>query len=347
MQAGHSSTTSYRVTIGGRTLRQPESDGLESMVIEDHVDMVESATFRLGGTEKQPEWNLKIGDPVKVEAGEGNVVLFQGEIIAVEPSWGSDGLATYNVRALDNAHRLSRGRKTRFFEKKKDSEIAQTVGSESKLSVEVDETPEVHEYTLQRNESNLTFLKRLAARNNFQLTVDENKLIFKKASTSGGPVTLQMGGEGANIRSVRMSFNSMEQVKEVIVRGWDIREKKEIVGKASTGDIENIGGGEVGASSAAGKFGDSTAYITDVPVSSQAQANELAKAELNRMARQFAKGSCTVEGNDKLRAGQVVEFKGLSGQHNGKYYIISTRHMITAKSGYVTEVTFCSNSYGS
>lgn len=343
MQSGHSSTTSYQVTIGGRTLKQPEKDGLESMVIEDHVDMVESATFRLGGSEKQPEWDVKIGDPVEVKMGEGSVVLFKGEVIAVEPSWGADGLATYSIRALDNAHRLSRGRKTRFFEKKKDSEIAQTVGSESKLSVEVDETQETHDYTLQRNESNLTFLKRLAARNNFQVTVDEGKLIFKKAATSGGGNALEMG---KNIRSVRMSFNSMEQVKEVVVRGWDIREKKEIVGKASTGDIETIGGGEVGATSSAGKFGDSTAYITDVPVASQAQANEVAKAELNRLARQFAKGSCTVEGNDKLRAGQVVDFKGLSKQHNGKYYIISTRHMISANSGYITEVTFCSNSYG-
>lgn len=346
MSDTHSTTTSYKVTINGKELRQPDGKGVESLTMEDHVDMVESLTLKLGGAENQPEWEINIGDPVEVKMGEGSVLLFKGEVIAVEPSWSVDGLASYTVRALDHAHRLSRGRKTRFFENKKDDEIAKTVGSESNLSVETDPTTETHAYTLQRNESNLTFLKRLAARNNFQVTVDEGKLIFKKAATSGGATSIEMGGQQKQVRSMRMSFNSMDQVKEVVVRGWDIREKKEIVGKASIGDIETIGGGSVGASTSSSKFGDSTAYITDVPVSSQAQANELAKSEMNRLARQFAKGSCTVEGNDKLRAGTVVEFKGLSKQHNGKYYIVSSRHIITPNSGYVTEISFCSNSYG-
>jgi len=340
----HSTTTSYQVTIGGQTLRQPDNDGLESMVIEDHVDMVESMTLRLGGSEKTPEWKPKIGDPVEVKMGSGSVLLFKGEVIAVEPNWTVDGLAHYTIRALDHAHRLSRGRKTRFFENKKDSEIAQTVGSESNLSVEVDQTTEVHPYTLQRNESNLTFLKRLAARNNFQVTVDEGKLIFKKAAFSGSATQIEMG---KNLRSLRMGFNSMDQVKKVVVRGWDIREKKEIVGTAEVGDIESIGGGSVGASNSSDKFGDHTAYITDVPVSSQSQATEVAKAEMNRLARQFGKGSCTVEGNDALRAGTVVEFKGLSSPYDGKYYIVSTRHIISSTSGYLTELSFCSNSFGS
>lgn len=334
---------SFEVKIGGTTIKQQDGKQLENMVVEDHVDMVESAIIRLGGAEGQPEWNVNIGDEVEIKTGEGNSVLFKGEVIGIEPSWSIDGLANLSVRALDKSHRLARGRKTRFFEKKKDSDIAQSVGSEAGLQVDADATQEVHDYTLQRNESDLTFLKRLAARNNFQLAVDEGKLIFKKAATSGGATTVKMGG---NLRSLRMAYNSMDQVKEVIVRGWDIREKKEIVGKATTGDIEAIGGGQVGSSVASGKFGDSTAYITDVPVSSQAQANELAKSELNRLARQFAKGSCTVEGSDKLRAGTVVKFEGLPNQHNGNFYIISSRHIVTPNSGYLTEISFCSNSFG-
>jgi phage protein D len=344
MATEHNSTTSYEVKIGGKTLNQPTNDGVESLVIEDHVDMVESMTLKLGGAEQQPTWDFKIGDTVEVKMGTGSCTLFKGEVVAVEPSWTQDGLATYTIRALDQAQRLARGRKTRFFENKKDSEIAQTVGSDAQMSVEADETTEVHPYTLQRNESNLTFLKRLAARNNFQVTVDEGKLLFKRANTQSGATNIKMG---ENLRSVKMAFNSMDQVKEVIVRGWDIREKKEIVGKASAGNIEKIGGGSDGSSLSSGLFGDSTAYITDVPVSSQAQADEVAKSEMNRLARQFAKGSCTVEGNDALRAGTTVKMDGLSSQHNGTYYIISSRHMVTPDSGYITEITFCSNTYGS
>ncbi len=338
------SATSYKVTVGGRTFTQPENDGLEQLVLEDHVDMVSYLSVRIGGSEGQPEWGIKIGDPVEVKLGEGEALLFKGEVTALEPNWGQEGVASLTIRALDNTHRLGRGRKTRWFKDKKDSEIAQTVGAECGLSVEVDETQEVQPYTLQRNESNLGFLKRLAARNNHLLSVDEGKLIFKKASLNGSGATLTMGKD---IRGIRMQYNSQEQVTKVVVRGWDIREKKEIVGTATVGDIETIGGGQKGAELANSKFGESVAYITDVPVGSQAEATALAKSEMNRLARQFCHGTCTADGSDKLRAGANVTVAGLSKGHNGAFFIVSSRHVISPTAGYQTEFQFISNTMGS
>ncbi len=337
------SATSYKIVLGSQTLTQPEGDGVESIVVEDHVDMVEMLTLRLSGVEGTPKWEAEIGQTVEVQMGSGSRTLFKGEITAMEPSWGADGIATLTVRGLDNAHRLARGRKTRTFEKKKDSDIAKTVGGEANLSVKCDPTPETHDYVLQRNESNLTFLKRLAARNNFQVTVDEGTLHFKKASLSTTPKKIEMG---KNLRSLRMNFNSQDQVTKVIVRGWDIRQKKEIVGTASAGDIETIGGGQAGAKLSESKFGEQIAYITDVPIASQSMANDVAKAELNRLARQFARGTCIVDGDDALYAGAIVEFTGLQMPHNGKYYIVSTRHVISPSSGYTTELSFCGNTLG-
>lgn len=343
MAASTRSAPSYKITLGSQTFTQPENDGVESIVVEDHVDMVEMLTLRISGVEGTPTWQAEIGQQVEVKLGKGDRVLFKGEVTALEPSWGVDGICTLTIRALDNAHRLARGRKTRTFDKKKDSDIATTVGGESNLSVQTDPTTEVHDYTLQRNESNLTFLKRLAARNNFQVTVDEGTLYFKKAnlSTAAKKITT-----GKNLRSLRMNFNSQEQVTKVVVRGWDIRQKKEIVGTASSGDIETIGGGQAGAKLSESKFGEQVAYITDVPVSSQAMATDVAKAELNRLARQFARGTCIVDGDDGLFAGGIVEFEGLQMPHNGKYYIVSTRHVISATSGYTTEFAFCGNTLG-
>lgn len=343
MAASTRSAVSYKITLGSQTLTQPESDGVESIVVEDHVDMVEMLTLRLSGVEGTPKWQAEIGQTVEVKMGEGGRVLFKGEITALEPNWGMDGISTLTIRALDNAHRLARGRKTRTFDKKKDSDIAQSVGAESGLSVKADPTSETHDYVLQRNESNLTFLKRLAARNNFQVTVDEGTLYFKKANVSTTPTKITMG---KNLRSLRMNFNSQDQVTKVIVRGWDIRQKKEIVGTASASDVEAIGGGQAGAKLSESKFGEQIAYITDVPIASQAMATEVAKAELNRLARQFARGTCIVDGDDKLYAGAVVEFEGLQMPHNGKYYIVSTRHVVSPSSGYTTELAFCGNTLG-
>jgi len=339
------SATSYLVTIGSREFKQTEKDGMAMLAIEDHVDLVQMLTLRVGGGEGRPSWDLKIGDPVEAKVGEGKEAIFVGEVTALEPSFQVDGVSSMTVRAMDNTHRLGRGRKTRFWENMKDSDVVQEVGAESGLAVDTDATTEVLPYILQRNESNVAFLKRLAARNNYVLRVDPagKKLLFKKASFQGKTTTVTMGKD---LRSMRMAFNSSDQVQKVVVRGWDPSKKEEIVGEATSGDITAIGGGAKGADASA-CFGDSTAYVTDVPVSSQSMAKDIAKAELERLARGFCRGSAIIQGNDQVRAGTMVEFSGLPSGQNGTFFVLATRHVISGRTGYTTELTFCSNTMGS
>ncbi len=340
----HSSVPSYEITVGESSFSQPEGDGLQSVVIEDHVDMVTMFTMRLGGAEGRPEWGFNIGDAVEAKVGDGNVVLFKGAITALEPAFTMEGGASLTIRALDAIHILGRGRKTRYWEDVKDSDIVDEVGAECKVDTDIEATTESMSYVLQRNESNIAFLKRLAARNNYVLRVDEGVLTFKANQYSGEENTVTLGG---NMRSLRISFNTTSQVSDVVVRGWDISSKEEVVGEASYADITQIGEGDIGSMVADAMFGQSIAYITDVPVSSQTQANDIALAEMERLARQFARGTGTVHGNDLVRAGSVVDLQGINAPFNGKYYVLASRHIISPRTGYTTEFTICSNSFGS
>jgi phage protein D len=339
-EGARSSATSYEVDIGGTVLTQTTKDGLEMLVFEDHVDMVNMLTVKVGGAETQPAWTFAIGDAVTAKLAD--VEVFSGEIVALEPGFQIEGVASITMRCMDKSHRLGRGRKTRFWEDLKDSDVAQEVGGECGLSVEADATGDNQPYILQRNESNIAFLKRLAARNNFQVRVKDDKLIFVKASFQGTAIDVEMG---ENLRSIRFSYNSMDQVQQVVVRGWDPATKEEVVGTATSSDVTKIGGGELGVELAS-QFGDSTAYITDVPVSSQAIANEVAKAEMERLARQFCRGTCSIQGNVAVRAGGMLKLGGLADGLNGNVYVLATRHMISRRSGYSTEITFCSNTQG-
>lgn len=335
---------SFEVKVGSQTFTQSEPKGLQSLVVEDHMDMVDMLTLEVGGAAGNPDWNFKIGDEVQAKAGTGSGILFKGNITAIEPGFSGGGIASMRVRALDPVAKLGRGRKTRFWENVKDSDIVKEVGAECGLSVKTDPTDQTRAYVLQRNENNVAFLKRLAAQNNFTLRVEETTLEFKKNQYSGEDIEIEMG---KNLGSVKMNFNSAEQVSQVQVRGWDIMAKKEIVGTASSSEVTSVGGGSLGASSSTSAFGESIAYITDVPVTSQEAANQIAKAEMERIARQFAKGSGSIQGNDKVRAGARVKLKGLSSPQDGTYFIVSSRHLVNVKSGYVTEFTFCSNTFGS
>ncbi|MDP6931318.1 MAG: contractile injection system protein, VgrG/Pvc8 family [Myxococcota bacterium] len=343
MKESHSSATSYEVTVGSASFEQPENDGLEMLVVEDHVDMVDLFTMRVGGAEGQPTWGFSVGDTVEAKVGQGTSTIFRGEVTALEPAFQVDGGAKMVIRSLDHMHRLGRGRKTRFWEDMKDSDVVSEVGAECGLSVSADATDETLPYILQRNESNVAFLKRLAARNNFLLRVEGESLVFKKVSFEGSSVDIGMGDK---LRSLRFTLNSVDQVQQVIVRGWDITKKEAIVGKATCDEITSIGGGKIGASVVTSAFSESTAYVTDVPVSSQGLANLIAKSEIERLCRQFCRGTCVIKGNDLVRAGTMVSFSGLPTDYNGSFYVVSSRHIVSQRTGYSTEFKFCSNTYG-
>lgn len=99
-----------------------------------------------------------------------------------------------------------------------------------------------------------------------------------------------------------------EQVDEVIVRGWDPKEKKEIVGKAESGnlypDIEESKDGKTWASD----FGRGKKIIVDEPVVSQSEADVLASARLDEVSGAFvdAEGTATrrpdIKGRSKSQA---------------------------------------------
>jgi phage protein D len=339
-----SSAAGFEVSVNGQTFTQAgEEGGVQLLVIEDHVDMTDMLTIRMGGTKGQPKWDWKIGDEVEAKVGKCSSAIFKGQITSLEPGFQVEGISTITIRALDQMHKLGRGRKTRTFEDMKDSDVVSSVGGEAGISMgQVEGTSEVHPYILQRNESDVAFLKRLAARNNYILTMEDGSLDFKKAQFGGGGFKLKMG---ENLRSMRVAFNSMDQVQKVVVRGWDPHKKEPIVGEATSADIERIGGGKTGADVAA-QFGESTAYITDVPVFSQAAAKEIAKVEMNRLSRQFGRGSATVQGDDSIRAGTMVQVEGLQEGNNGSFYVLSSRHIVSNRTGYTTEFSFCTNTQG-
>jgi len=334
-------TPGFELTIKGETYTQ-EGGQVLALTVENHVDMVGMLTARLSLGEHQGNPHWEFGDAVSCRIGEASEPQFEGEITSMDPSFSGERLFTIVLRAMDKTHRLTRGRVTRTFEDQKDSDVVSSVGAEAGLSVEAEDTGEIFPYIIQRNESNLAFLKRLAARNNYQLHVAGGKLQFKKAQFSDAGMTLTMG---ENVLSLRTAFNTSDQVQEVVVRGWSVADKAEIVGTANSSHVDAIGSGKLGMD-VASAFGNATAYITDVPVSSQAAADAVARAEINRLARQFARGHCKVQGTHEIVPGGMVTFDNAPPGSNGAFHVVSCRQVISPASGWLTEFSFCGTSYG-
>jgi uncharacterized protein len=337
----------WAVKIGGKTLKAAEHGMMVSAIVVDlEMDKIESCTIELadGSDEDVLEGEpYKIGDSIQIDLGDsegGTDTVFIGEVVALEPRWPEGAPCSLVIRGLDRLHRLKRGTGVRYWEDSKDSDVVEEIAGECGLSTDCDTTSVTHKYILQNNVGNGEFIKALARRNGYQVSIDDSTLRFwKPPAAVSGAIELSYETE---LMDCRMRLNAIGQVSEVIVRGWDFVAKKEITGKGTSGDLSANGPGTLGADLAKDAFGDATAYVTNFPVPDQGAANDLAKALIAGRAGQFLSGSGRAAGDPSLIPGMAVDLK-LLGDFSGKYVIHAARHVIGPK-GYVVDFEFSANS---
>jgi phage protein D len=97
-----------------------------------------------------------------------------------------------------------------------------------------------------------------------------------------------------------------------------------------------MGGSHTGGQIAARAFGGKREEVrVDVPIASQEEADQRARAIYNERALQLVTGSGSTIGLPDLRAGHVIELDGLGPRFSGLYYVTQATHSI-GNGGYLT-----------
>src|SRR3954469_11167147 len=273
-----------------------------------------------------------VGGSVEVKLGYADQLtsLFKGEITGLEPSFGAGRAPVLVVRGYDRRHRLARGRSTRSFVKKKDSEIAAQIARAAGLTADVTDSVVTHDYVMQANQTDLEFLLERARRINYEVVVEDKTLAFRPvANAAGAEVTL---AADADLFEFRPRLSAAAQVADVVVRGWDPQHKQAIVGRAKSGDeVSKMKGQQAGAALSERAFGAATGELSRLPVASQAEADQLAIATLNETALELITGEAACDGSTLLRPGKVVEITGAGKRFSGLYYVTAVAHVITGE----------------
>jgi len=81
----------------------------------------------------------------------------------------------------------------------------------------------------------------------------------------------------------------------------------------------------------------------EIPVASQAEADQMAKAMFNDMALGLIAGDGEAVGNADVRAGTTIRLLGLGTRFTGVYYVRRAEHHISPKIGYVTKFNVVRN----
>lgn len=284
-----------------------------------------------------------LGTPLEMALGiNEETAIFTGEVTALEPRFGGlDGYDSLRVQAFNRLHRLTFGNHQRTFTDKTSSDIASEIASDIGLSTSVENTEDKRPHVTQINETDLTFLLRLAKPLNYEVSVEDRTLNFRTPKPQEGAAV------SLTYRRDLVEFTPRQRTvpegAKVEVRGWDVKTKQLIVGEAGPGDESSkMGGSQTGAELSAAAFSNtsSTRTITAPALTNADEATQIAKAWYNRQQSNFieAQGECA--GSPLIRAGKTIEIDGVGKAFSGPYYVVSVKHAI-GPTGYRTsfEVT--------
>ncbi len=285
---------------------------------------------------------FSIGNVVEIKmaaADAGKLTSFiVGEITALEPEFVTSGIPVMRVHGYDRRHRLQRGRKTRTFLKKKDSDIASEIGREAGLSVKATDSSIRLDYILQANQTDWEFLCERARLIRYEVAVSDKTLFFRPVQNNQSEILSLDWKSGLSEFYPRLSLAGL--ATEVKVRSWSVKDKKALLGYSKVGDeTSTMGGQSSGAAIAKSAFGDAIDVVSNRPVAAQAEADQLAKARFNDVVMELITGEGVCQGNPDIRAGKVIKIGSIGQRFSGSYYVTSAIHRLSPHSGYWTDFT--------
>jgi phage protein D len=334
----------FAIHINGSPLpNKAVADMISINVVED-LDATSMCTVTLSGwdtVEMKVKWIdhklFREGNPIKIEMGYRDhlQLVFSGEITGLEPDFPEARPATFTVRAYDRRHRLMRQRKTQSFTNLKDSDIAGQLAHQAGLDPKVEDSKVKLPYVLQHNQTDLEFLLWRAQRIDYEVVVEDRTLLFRPRKIGKtAKLTLRRDIE---LLEFRPRMTTMGQVEEFTVRGWNAKEKKEIVAHSTTGDLPTVMGGTTsGPANVQQVFSKTGSTLVTVPVQSQEEADRIAKQRFSEIALSYVRAEGKCIGDPQLRAGIVVKVEGLGERFSGLYYVRAVEHRYSMQKGYRT-----------
>ena len=341
----------FQVQIDG----SPLPPGVAALLVGAHVD--ESLRlpdlfvlrFRDPDHTVVADSHAKIGSAVAISVmtddSQSPEKLVEGEITALEGEFDSTGTFTV-LRGYDKAHRLFRGRHTETYMQSSASDVATKVAQRAGLKIgTVDNTTTVHDHLFQAGVTDWEFLDGLAHQNGFEIAVRDGSFNFGKAVTAqqapssgggpaGNPLVLRGGTDLLRFRTV---ITSAEQVGQVEVRGWNMAEKKALVGNANAG-TKYVQLPDASPSAMSSAFGSPTYLSTRDAYGSQSEVDAAAGALAEEISASFAEIEAVARGNPKLRANTAISVENLGKPFDGKYVVTTARHRYDPTTGYTTAI---------
>lgn len=331
------------VKIDGVSLGAAVKPYLEEIIVDDKAQVPSMFTLTFLDDERKvlTDARAKIGSKIEIKSTAADESethpLLTGEVTALEGRYDASG-ARAVIRGYDLSHRLHRGRHTETYVNSADSDIARKIAGRHGIQVgNIASTSVTYDHVSQANMSDWDFISGRAKAIGFEVTVVDGKFSFApptKANEARSPGSLRTTSDedlvvGKQILEFYPRVTAGSQVKSIKVRGWDVQQKKEIIGTAQAATVSAALA--LTPAKVASAVNAQHEYVAvDRPVFNQSAANSVASALAELIGSAFAEADGVAIGDPKIIAGKAISVGGVSDEFKGKWVVSQARHVINS-----------------
>jgi uncharacterized protein len=321
----------FAVVVNGRKLERELAWQISGVTVEDSLDNPSMFTLDVVSNDSGASWldddkRFAIGDKIEIQlgySGTGVQSMIDGEVTALEIEFTARGLPRMSVRGYDCRHRLQRGRKVRTFLKQTDADIARQIASEANIKAEIKDTKIRHDYIIQANQTDLTFLQERARSIGHEIHVEGGTLHFRPMGHTAAPA-LSLSFDRADLSEFRAQLSTAGQMSKVTVRRGDINQNTTVASEAT--GAAKMGGQSSAPALVEKAFGEAQELLISPPIAIEDEASALARARLDALALRLVRSEGLGPGRPEIRAGKVIEIQGVGKRFSGPYYVTAANH---------------------
>ena len=377
----------FEVYIRGEKLKADIVDDILQVTYKDSINDIDSftieinnwdadkRTFKFAPPQKGYEGIFDPGNKIEIKMGYYNNIrrMMRGVITGLEPNFPESGASTLSVHGLNELHQFRTEQHTYSWNeggkndgRKTDTEIAQQLcdwpvkAGQPGLGIKLHPNPGPNEtrdpIVFMNNQYDIVFLLERARRLGYEMYLEDKvstpTLYFGLSEDAGNAPVYQLEW-GKSLISFRPILSTAKQVGKVVVRGWDRKAncaiekpytleklwKDQKKSKAEIARLQLI----------ARAYGNRTEVVTDEPVHTETEAQNRAKAILEKESKKLIEATGSTVGLPDLRSGCSVEILGFAaqsdasgkptgagGDFDGEYFVTESTHTIGG-GGYRTE----------
>jgi len=262
---------------------------------------------------------------IKVGRDRTNNTVFKGIIIKHCIKITESGQSNLVIECKDETVKLTIGRRNRYFEERKDSEIIEEIADSYGISRDVEETSLTHKELVQHHSSDWDLVLSRAEVNGKLVTVDDGNLIVKAPDTNQDPTLSLL--YGSTLMEFEANMDARTQWKSVKSSSWDYSNQRLFEADADSADFREHGNLD----------GSELADTIDLAQYELRHSGQVLEQELqawseacllkSRLAKIRGRAKIRVGFSD-LKPGHVVDLQGVGDRFNGKAFVTAVRHEI-------------------